>query len=469
MACCKGPGYETPLDAFNEGPKEKLLYVIAVSPDQTAKADYLATVDVDPDSATYSQVISRLKVPHVGDELHHFGWNACSSCYHDGTKKRSKLVLPGFSSGRIYIVDVLSNEREPKLHKVIEESEVLGKTGLTNLHTSHCLGSGDILISALGDGTGEAKGGFVLLDEQFNVKGSWTSELTAYGYDYWYQPRHNIMVSSEFGAPGSFFKGFNPAEASTRYGSKLYFWDWEKRKLLKEIDLGADGLIPLEVRFAHDPNKSWGFVGAALSSNIILIYKDEATGEWLTKTVIKQDWVEVEGWALPTLPPLITDILISLDDRFLYFSNWLRGDLVQYDITDPHNPKFVDRVWLGGSIKKGGPVKVLGKLPADVAEAPEPRVIKGVTIQGGPQMIQLSLDGRRLYATNSLLTPWDSQFYPDLVKHGSQLVLVETDPVKGGLKVNEDFLVDFGAEPDGPYLAHESRYPGGDCSSDIWV
>ena len=33
----------------------------------------------------------------------------------------------------------------------------------------------------------------------------------------------------------------------------------------------------------------------------------------------------------------------------------------------------------------------------------------------------------------------------------------------------QDFFVDFGAEPDGPVLAHEVRYPGGDCSSDIWV
>ena len=41
--------------------------------------------------------------------------------------------------------------------------------------------------------------------------------------------------------------------------------------------------------------------------------------------MIRQPWTKVEGWALPELPPLITDILISLDDRFLYFSNWLRG------------------------------------------------------------------------------------------------------------------------------------------------
>lgn len=33
-----------------------------------------------------------------------------------------------------------------------------------------------------------------------------------------YQPRHNIMVSSEFGTPDEFFKGFNPALANTEYG-----------------------------------------------------------------------------------------------------------------------------------------------------------------------------------------------------------------------------------------------------------
>lgn len=48
--------------------------------------------------------------------------------------------------------------------------------------------------------------------------------------------------------------------------------------------------------------------------------------------VIKQDPTQVEGWALPHLPPLITDILLSLDDKYLYFSNWLRGDICQYDI-----------------------------------------------------------------------------------------------------------------------------------------
>ena len=36
----------------------------------------------------------------------------------------------------------------------------------------------------------------------------------------------------------------------------------------------------------------------------------------------KGTMLQVEGWVLPELPPLITDIHISMDDRFLYFSNW---------------------------------------------------------------------------------------------------------------------------------------------------
>ena len=65
-----------------QSPPEKLAYVIGVYAGTEVKApDYLATVDVDPASKTYSQVIHRLPMPNVGDELHHFGWNACSSCH----------------------------------------------------------------------------------------------------------------------------------------------------------------------------------------------------------------------------------------------------------------------------------------------------------------------------------------------------------------------------------------------------
>lgn len=65
------------------------------------------------------------------------------------------------------------------------------------------------------------------------------------------------------------------------------------------------------------------------------------------------------------------------------------GDLCQYDITDPHNPKLVGRLWLGGSIRKGGAVKVMKGLPDDMQEPPEAPIVKGKAMCGGPQMLQL--------------------------------------------------------------------------------
>ena len=68
---------------------------------------------------------------------------------------------------------------------------------------------------------------------------------------------------------------------------------------------------------------------------------------------------KVAGWILPDMPGVMTDIIISMDDKYLYFSNWVHGDVRQYDITDTRNPKLVGQLFLGGSICKGESVKVL--------------------------------------------------------------------------------------------------------------
>jgi selenium-binding protein 1 len=54
-----------------------------------------------------------------------------------------------------------------------------------------------------------------------------------------------------------------------------------------------------------------------------------------------------------------TDILLSLDDKYFYISNWLHGDIRQYDITDTKNPKLTGQVFVGGAITKEDGVKVL--------------------------------------------------------------------------------------------------------------
>jgi methanethiol oxidase len=356
--------------------------------------------------------------------------------------------VPGVRSGRIHILDA-ANPRAMKLHKVIEPHEIVSRTNLSAPHTVHCLADGQIMISMLGDGQGNAPGGFLLLDEKFDVAGRWDALNSGiqFNYDFWYQPRHNVMVSSEWAAPNTFRGGFDVKDVEAgKYGHSLCFWDWNEKKLAQRVDLGPQGLIPLEVRFHHNPDSTHGFVGAALSSTMWHFHKDG--GKWQVDKVIDVKPVEQEGWPFP-VPGLITDLLVSLDDRYLYFSNWLHGDLRQYDVSDPTHPKLTGQLWLGGVIKKSGR-------------------FRGQDFVGGPQMLQLSLDGKRLYVTNSLYSSWDNQFYPDIAK-GSSLLQIDCDTERGGMKVNEKFFVDFAKEPGGPARAHEMRFPGGDSTSDIWI
>ena len=443
-----GAGYASP-EAAMKAEREKVLYAIALYVGTgIEEPDYLATVDVDPDSPTYSQVIHRTPVPNVGDELHHCGWNVCSSCHGDPSKSRRYLVVPAQRSSRIHIFDT-ADERAPRLHKVIEPEEIKEKTDLTAPHTTHCL-TDKLIISMLGDGEANGPGGFLTLDEHFNITGRWETKTDPmrFNYDFWYQPRHNVMVSSEWASPSTYYPGFDLDDVKAgKYGQHIHFWDWEKHEIVQSFDLGEEGLIPLEVRFHHNPDSSHGFVGAALSSNMWHWHK--ADGEWKVEKVVDVPSVEVEGWPMP-VPSLITDLLVSMDDRYLYFSNWLHGDIRQYDISDPSHPKLTGQVWCGGLTGKAGEVK-------------------GKKLIGGPQMLQLSLDGKRLYVTSSLFSTWDNQFYPDMAKAGSFMLQIDCDSEKGGLAINQNFLVDFGKEPGGPARAHEMRYPGGDCTSDIWL
>ena len=439
--------FSTPAEAI-KSPPEKLAYVVATYVGTDVKRpDYLATIDVDPKSKTYSQIVHRLKMPNVGDELHHFGWNACASC--EGRCDRRYLVIPGLLSSRIHVVDTM-NPREPKMHKVVEPREVFEKSKLSCPHTVHCLANGTIMISMLGNDRGDGPGGFLTMNDKFEVVGPWekNKEGMKFNYDFWYQPRHNVMVSSEWGAPKTIKPGFKLDDVKAgKYGQHVHFWDWKERKIAKSFDLGGAGLIPLEVRFHHDPASTHGFVGAALSS--VMWHWHKTGGDWKIDKVIEVPAVkDVKGWDIP-VPGLITDLVVSMDDRYLYFSNWLHGDIRQYDIRDPARPKLVAQLWLGG---------LLGKAPE----------FRGKKLDGGPQMLQLSLDGKRLYVTNSLFSSWDNQFYPQLGKQGSYLLQIDCDTERGGMALNERFHVDFGAEPAGPARAHEIRFPAGDSTSDIW-
>jgi methanethiol oxidase len=451
--------YPSPRQAA-KAPLEKLSYVAAFDPSRKT-ADAIAVVDVDPASPSYSQIVGTVTMPNVGDEFHHFGWNACSSCLcpnapHPHVERRY-LVVPGLRSSRIYILDTKPDPRAPKIVKVIEPAEIADKTGYTRPHTVHC-GPGGIYVTALGSKDGQTPGGIFVMDhESFEPLGRWEIERgpQQLAYDGWWHLGYDTMVTSEWGTPDTIENGLVPEVLlGSRYGRRLHFWDFTGRRHLQEIDFGAEHQLVFELRPAHDPTKAYGFVNCVLSlkdlsSSIWTWYRDG--GKWAVQKIISIPAEPADPDQLPPVlkgfgacPPLVTDIDLSMDDRLLYVSCWGTGDLQQYDVSDPFKPKLTGKVRIGGIVSRAGhPSAPNGKLG------------------GGPQMVEVSRDGRRVYFTNSLYGAIDPQFYEG--GFDGWMVKLDADP-NGGIAFDPKFFL---AWPKGQ-LPHQVRLQGGDCSSDSY-
>jgi selenium-binding protein 1 len=448
-----------------KAPQERLAYVALLNVGKTGKKDAMGVVDLDPNSSEYGRLVGQVDFPHDDNELHHFGWNACSACLcpqnpHPHMERRY-LIVPGIGSSRIHILDTKPNPRQPKIVKVIEPEEFIRKTGYTAPHTFHC-GPDGVYGSALGSASGDGPGGIFLMDaETFELKGPWEQDRgpQQLAYDFWWHLGHDTMITSEWGTPNMVKNGANPELLlAGKYGHKLHIWDLDKRRHLQEIDLGPEQQMVLELRPTHDPNKTYGFAGVVvslkdLSSSIWMWYREDGgkNAKWSARKVIEipaEPAAEPEKLpsflsSLKAVPPFITDINLSLDDRFLYVSCWATGEFIQYDVADPANPKKTGSIHLGGIVHRA----------AHPSKPNQP-------LNGGPQMVEISRDGKRVYFTNSLYSPWDEQFYPDGLK--SWMAKVDVGP-NGGMKLDETFFVEF----DG-LSAHQVRLEGGDSSSDSY-
>ena len=137
--------------------------------------------------------------------------------------------------------------------------------------------------------------------------------------------------------------GFDLEEVGhLKYGRRLHIWDFKKKEPVETMYLGEDGLIPLEVKFLHNPDSSHGFCGAALSANVIHFWKSKE-GKWEWEKIIDVENEPHPEWPIP-IPGVMSAILVSMDDKYLYLNNWLHGDMRQYDISDPHNPKLLSLI-----------------------------------------------------------------------------------------------------------------------------
>lgn len=458
--------YRSPAEAI-AAPPEELAYVVAF--DRSGqRPDALATVDVRPGSATFGQVLDLAELPTRGDELHHFGWNACSSALaHEGHDtcdlQRRYLLLPGLRSSAVHVYDTKPDPAHPQLLKTISADELAGKAGYSRPHTLHC-GPDGIFLSCLGsaDGDGGGPGGIALLDhDTFEVLRAWESDRGPQhlAYDAWWHLNRNTLVSSEWGTPAMIEDGVVPEQLlGQQYGHALHFWDLDSGQHRQRVDLGAEHQMVLELRPAHDPEATWGYAGVVVSTADLSasVWRWFLDGDrWRAEKVITIPAEPAPAEKLPpvlqpfgAVAPLVTDINLSVDDRFLYVSCWGTGELKQYDVADPSRPVEVGSVRLGG---------IADRAPHP-AEPDRP-------LSGGPQMVEVSRDGRRIYLTNSLYGAWDDQFYPDGV--GAWMAKVDTDPdAGGGLTVDASLFP--AAAQFGDRRVHQVRLQGGDSSSDSY-
>ncbi len=370
--------------------------------------DKLVTIDASPSSDTYGKVVNTLSVGGR-NEAHHSGLS----------DDRRFLWAGGLDTSKIFVFDLATDPREPKLHKVITDF-VDATGGLVGPHTFYAL-EGRMMITALsnnadhGGRTGMAEysndGSYIAthwIPTDADLRGAEKSGKIAdgYGYDVRVKADRNIMLTSSFTGWSNYMMDFGQmlqdSAAMQRFGNTMVVWDMHARKPLKVIDVPG---APLEIRCAWDPDHRYCFTSAALTSQLWLIYEDDA-GEWQAKAVA--------DIGVPADIPLPVDISITADDTGLWVDTFLDGKTRYFDISDPFAPKQVYETVIGSQIN----------------------------------MVSQSWDGKRVYFSSSLLGNWDKTGDAD----EQYVKLYHWD----GEKLEHKWTVDFYEEQLG--RAHQMRF-----------
>jgi selenium-binding protein 1 len=147
---------------------------------------------------------------------------------------------------------------------------------------------------------------------------------------------------------------------------------------VQEIDFGPDYQLVFELRPAHDPTKAYGFVNCVLglkdlSSSIWVWHRDG--NKWAVTKVVDIPAEPADPDQLPPMlkgfkacPPLVTDIDLSVDDKYLYVSCWGTGDLQRYDARISFKPRLTGRLRIGG---------IVARASHPAGRGPQPRAADG--------------------------------------------------------------------------------------------
>src|SRR5574337_990273 len=331
--------------------QEDYLYVWTVGVKGVADGnDSMVTVDANPKSATYGKIIHRAAV-RGQHEAHHAGF----------TDDRRFLWAGGLDTSQIFIFDVGTDPARPRVVKTIS-TFVKDTGGLVGPHTFYPL-PGRMLISALSnahDGSGRTGLAEYSNDGKF-IRTIWMPKEAPYGYDVRVNVNLNRMLTSSFTGKKNYMRPLGDllkdAAAMKEFGDSIIVWDFHARKPLQILRVPG---APLELRWALLPNHYYAFTATALTHQLVLIYRKE-DGAWATKNIVDI------GDNVPV------DISIAPDDSKVYVNSFMDGTLRVYDVSNPFEGKLIEQVKLGGMAN----------------------------------LVSESWDGRRVYATNSLLSKWD--------------------------------------------------------------
>ncbi len=350
--------------------------------------DKLVTIDVNPRSKHYGQVVDTVSVGGR-NEAHHSGF----------TDDRQYLWAGGLDTSKLFIFDVHSDPAHPRLVKTIDDF-VARSGGVVGPHTTYAL-PGRMMITGLSNNRDH--GGRTALVEYTNdgryvathwmptdedLRGARKSGKFAdgYGYDVRVLPRRNVMITSSFTGWSNYMMDFGKMlkdkEAMQRFGNTVVVWNLHTRQPKKVLDVPG---APLEIRCAWQPTHNWCVTTTALTSKIWLIYEDDQ-GEWQARAV-----ADIGD---PSKVPLPVDISIAADDSLLWVNTFMDGKTRLFDLSDPFHPRQIYERTIGRQVN----------------------------------MASESWDGKRIYYTSSLLANWDKkgqdneQFFKAFEWNGKELV-----------------------------------------------
>jgi len=323
--------------------------------------DKLVTIDANPKSKRYGQVIHKLSVPGRG-EAHHMGF----------TDDRRYLWAGRLDDNKIFVFD-LARPEKPMLTKTI--TNFASKSSFVGPHTFYAM-PGRMLVQALSN-TKDHGGatGMVMYNNQGQLidKIPMPTETLGgvkgdgYGYDIGINPAKNTMLTSSFTGWNNYMmdlgKMVADPEAMKRFGNTIVAWDVKAMKPLKVFNVPG---APLEIRWSLKEGDNWAVTATALSSKLWLV-KQDAQGEWQAK--------DVATIGDPSKIPLPVDISITADGKGLWVNTFMDGTTRFFDMSNPEAPKQTYS-------------KVTGKQV---------------------NMVSQSWDGKRIYITSSLLANWDKK------------------------------------------------------------